>query len=97
MKDLETDKAAGSESGVDDHAMKFPLLCESAVCTWVATCWCGFEERSNVEFMPAAGNTWTDADWYAAMADGEAAKSLSKEPESSVSPTCNVGWASMWG
>lgn len=38
VKDLETDKAAGSESGVDDHAIKLPLLCESAVWTCVATC-----------------------------------------------------------
>lgn len=28
----------GSESGVDDHAIKFPDLVEAAVCTCVCSC-----------------------------------------------------------
>lgn len=38
VKDIEDDMAVGSNTGVDDHTVKFPLACEASVCACLASC-----------------------------------------------------------
>lgn len=91
----EHDKSVGSEGGVDDHAAKFPLLWESAVCAKVASnCITFWLEVLDGITIP--GESITDMVSYIAWAVGEDASSIFKEPDSSAPSVLNKGTVSSW-
>lgn len=86
----EDDCALGSDVGTDDHAAKFPLICESAVRAKVAT-WCSYGEIE--EGMAEAGGSCTDGLVYCAPVGDKLAVTGLIEHWSSYPPTMYLEWA----
>lgn len=72
----EFDCTVGSDSGVDDHTIKFPSLCEATVWACVVSCCVG-----NVFALDLV--SVSDFGWYEAWTDGCVVGSLVSEPWSS--------------